>query len=622
MEDPCLLKINKWERRKAVKKVILGFPNEARGGSPKRAVVDDIVDDDGEDDQRAAGSELENSATVSDVSSSSNYQLWANLWEPKTSIEVAVNPRRLDEVRGWLLAACSGNSTQAFLILSGPAGSGKTTALKCLCADLSIEIVEWINPSKGAFDVSEGASHGESLLSFLQNTAKFTGGLDGVSECLKRIVLVEDLPSISNDATRTTVYSAYRHFAALYLRMSKLSRAVPAVFIVSDIAESVLDFSNLGKFSFTTARTVLPPDLLLSRYTREINFNPVATTFMRNALIRIIKLQILPHSYPRVPGPELLQYIVEKAAGDVRFAVNSLQFITRVVLADASLTKSLTVPCRSFKMTGQSRGKTLHLSQDTASNNLELLEPLVCKRTETSAFYSSLGAVLYNKRTSIPKNHIFGDFNRAVDDVEALAHNSGAPPSFFADFLFENYPRHFSDEDESLMDMISEYFSAANVLVSGLPAELTLQSLQSSLASRSILYAHSKCSRKVQQQSQPSQHHSQPFSAPTVSKNQRLSRERYDAFLDVCKGQQKTVGLAKTSFLLYDLPFQMITGSLNDSKAIELISFGNSRVRRVQPDVALSAEREADQLVASFSATDSWYELVDDIVDSESEDIF
>lgn len=89
-----------------------------------------------------------------------------------TQEDLAVHKRKVNDVRQWLveafqpsklqkyrvgllssvvhyyrlLTSCFPRLTQRLLVLTGPAGSGKTTTLRVLTRELGFEILEWRNP--------------------------------------------------------------------------------------------------------------------------------------------------------------------------------------------------------------------------------------------------------------------------------------------------------------------------------------------------------------------------------------------------------------------------------------------------------------------------------------------
>ncbi|KAG1862051.1 Rad17 cell cycle checkpoint protein-domain-containing protein [Suillus subalutaceus] len=68
-----------------------------------------------------------------------------------TSADLAVHKRKVEDVRRWISEAFEGGPTgklrkyRRILVLSGPAGTAKTTTLRVLAREMGFEIVEWRN---------------------------------------------------------------------------------------------------------------------------------------------------------------------------------------------------------------------------------------------------------------------------------------------------------------------------------------------------------------------------------------------------------------------------------------------------------------------------------------------
>ena len=68
-----------------------------------------------------------------------------------TRLQLAMHPKKVDEVRSWLAKADISLAlglppTPRLLVLSGPPGSGKSTLLRMLAAEKGFETIEWVEP--------------------------------------------------------------------------------------------------------------------------------------------------------------------------------------------------------------------------------------------------------------------------------------------------------------------------------------------------------------------------------------------------------------------------------------------------------------------------------------------
>lgn len=88
--------------------------------------------------------------------------MWCDAYAPTATVELAPSKTRVQSVRNWLEEALYGRPSSVdpdipfsklarerirkyrrILVLSGPAGVGKTTTLKVVAKELNVEVVEW-----------------------------------------------------------------------------------------------------------------------------------------------------------------------------------------------------------------------------------------------------------------------------------------------------------------------------------------------------------------------------------------------------------------------------------------------------------------------------------------------
>ena len=88
--------------------------------------------------------------------------MWCDAYEPTSTADLAPSKNRVQSVRNWLEEALYGRPNavdqdipfsplardrirkyRRILILSGPAGAGKTTTLKVVAKEMNVQVVEW-----------------------------------------------------------------------------------------------------------------------------------------------------------------------------------------------------------------------------------------------------------------------------------------------------------------------------------------------------------------------------------------------------------------------------------------------------------------------------------------------
>jgi cell cycle checkpoint protein len=157
----------------------------------------------------------------------------------------------------------------------------------------------------------------------------------------RRLLLMSSLPNLSHPATRQAFYAALQDFA-----QSFQSQSCPLVIIASAsgdggrAAESWMERdraeSDIGKEIRDSAwcRTIEYVLCSICRPAYGDSFLPIAPTFLIKALNRII-----PLAYPKGvarPPPEALQLIAQSSNGDLRSAVNSLEFLATQMIPKAT----------------------------------------------------------------------------------------------------------------------------------------------------------------------------------------------------------------------------------------------------------------------------------------------
>ncbi|KAG9103435.1 Cell cycle checkpoint protein rad17 [Ceratobasidium sp. 370] len=433
--------------------------------------------------------------------------LWVDLHAPTTQDALAVHPKKVEDVRRWLNEAFTGGPTgklrryRRILVLTGPSGCGKTATLRILANELEAEVVEW-DASADEFSMAGGDYNYESavtkLVAFLDRAGSYSSLAlsnavnrsqpsasisDNVAAKKPKILLLEDLPSLSHPRVKSTFHSALVRFAETF---SNQYPAPPLVIIISD-AGLRADESG-SSYSYERAdvldiRSVLPPALLNSHYVTQIKFNPIAVTFMRKALSNIIASHLSLPTTSKAGGVprETLDVLVEASAGDIRSAIMAVQFACIVGAGSEGKVQAN----GGGKSKGKGKGKS---ERDAAIKTMMLMEEsrfaAVTRREQALALFHLLGRLFYNKRygdpdepgespsqTARPLPEHIAHFERRPSkvDVAALHADSPVDASLFTLYVQQNFP-HFCDEvDEcwGIADALSEADGGMGVLDDG-----------------------------------------------------------------------------------------------------------------------------------------------------------
>uniref|UniRef100_A0A8C4TN63 RAD17 checkpoint clamp loader component n=1 Tax=Erpetoichthys calabaricus TaxID=27687 RepID=A0A8C4TN63_ERPCA len=245
---------------------------------------------------------------------------WVEKYKPKTQAELGVHKKKIEEVEAWLKVHTEQkqiNKGGSILLMTGPSGCGKTATIYVLSQELGIEIQEWSNPLSSEFkkdnlnsifdceSISGGFSSESQTRMFQEfllranryNKLQLSGE---TNDKTKKVILVEDIPN-----------QFYRQPAYLHDILRKFSRTgrCPLIFIISDS----LSGSSMQRLLF-------PSEIQEELKTSSISFNPVAPTSMLKVLSRI--------NGEKTNGPDKdsLHVLCNSCSGDIRSAINSLQF--------------------------------------------------------------------------------------------------------------------------------------------------------------------------------------------------------------------------------------------------------------------------------------------------------
>ena len=331
--------------------------------------------------------------------------------EPTLST-LAVHKRKVGDVRAWLTEALEGPPLLAkhrrILVLTGPAGAGKTATVRALSHRdaLHFDVVEWLN-QEAYSDRGVTRSVCEQFRSFLLSTARFRPLPLASRDCAARsqprcVLLVEDWPNISHLETRHGVHAALEQFLEAVPHM-------PLILIVSDSIPRADTEAWDGSMDWRARlagqmdiRTAVSERVRMHPACAEIRFNPLTPRMIQSALAR---------QAPHIPTPVLAD-LSEASGGDIRRASTAAHAPMQLSQSDAAL-----------------------------------------------ALFHAMGRLLYNKRLGDPDvmDHRLAEPlplhrpRRSMVDVEALWKQLPVDASTFQVYVHHNLLQFADDVDDVVM---------------------------------------------------------------------------------------------------------------------------------------------------------------------------
>ncbi|ESP00515.1 hypothetical protein LOTGIDRAFT_157788 [Lottia gigantea] len=448
----------------------------------------------------------------------STMELWADIHQPKTKADLAVHKKKIEEVENWIIQSISNNKMGKMLLMTGPAGAGKTATVKVLSEELNLELQEWSNPDQNSnqqftlssqdyweqsrVDIITSGSQQSQFENFLLRANKYqslqieegSGGGKTISHTAGKLILLE----FSVIMPHVIPLFCFQEFPNIYLRDNVLFHQLlrryykvghsPLIFIVSD--------SSRGE---SKERQLFPPDLQQELYIHNISFNPVAPTMMVKVLNKIVSQQSSQVSGS--PSLSIIESISMSSAGDIRSGINALQFACRTDTFDLNSTISQSKPKKSGKTSASRLKYESSKKQDGGKRTEEELGGIGARDTSCFLFHA-IGKILYSKRddpstyTELPRlpPHLqHEERDPLLLQPEDVVEKSQISGDYFASFLHHNYVDFYTNIDDVVN--ASEYFSLIDTFSSQWNTKTVLENYATSLASRGVIHCNTSIAR-------------------------------------------------------------------------------------------------------------------------------
>ncbi|XP_015136086.2 cell cycle checkpoint protein RAD17 isoform X1 [Gallus gallus] len=424
---------------------------------------------------------------------------WVDKYKPETQNDLAVQKKKIEEVETWLkmhIFQRQPKQDGCVLLLTGPAGCGKTATVQILAKDLGVQVQEWTNPISLDFtkeDLRNISGHNSNshtfpsqaqaalFQDFLLRANKYNKlqMLGESSENDKKLILIEDMPN-----------QFYRDPSSLHeiLRRFVRTSRCPLIFIISD------NFSG-----DSNQRLLFPKEILEELCISIISFKPVAPTNMMKVLNRIATAEAnMNREKNYAPDRASLELLCKGCSGDIRSAINSLQFFS---MKDCSLEKDFwSRKKRSSTLKSETAAAMCSLRKKSKSDISEDQAIQAIGGKDASIFlFHALGKIIYCKREPLSESefpqlpsHLLEHHRDTLlihpEDIVEKSHMSG---SMFNLYLHQNYVEFFTDIDDVVR--ASEYLSTADVLCGNWNSRLVMEEYSTSVSTRGVI--HSNTSR-------------------------------------------------------------------------------------------------------------------------------
>lgn len=342
---------------------------------------------------------------------------WIDKYEPSRVEDVCLNPRKLREVGDALASMINKELRCRLLVLSGPAGSSKSTSARLLARKYLGERSARLGRNLSSNTVVE---YFDSSIEHVYQKDQFRDFMDGCKFLVGlnlSVILIEDLPNVFHNETLFAFRDCLRDWV-----FSDPELDLPP--IVLCLLEVERENTDSGQKTFYNIENNLTVETLLGRdlfnlglahgLIKRIKFLPIAKTFMKKTLHKIIAKESA--IFNRKSRQELESFIsATTEMGDIRSLICNLQFwSTHSLIASSERESQISL--------FHAVGKVLHLSSKYADLDDQKSDILSLKEVvDTYSNFGLLHLTLLENYQIV--NGADFDIDVAAQVVEALSIN-------------------------------------------------------------------------------------------------------------------------------------------------------------------------------------------------------
>lgn len=342
---------------------------------------------------------------------------WLEKFQPREVSDLVVHPKKLKELGDWFKTSCV-NCPNKILLLEGPTGCAKTTALKLIAKENEYDICEWINSTDIENDLfyENSENFQRDYVSYANQVTKFkdfllqTSRFPSLFSKNKRLILVKDLPNAFLKKT-AEFWSILGQYAD--------DGMAPLVFIITETNSKSLDI----------AFNLFPDQIRIGIKIDSINFNPITAKMMRIGIKRILELiKSISNNetFFTRPTDDVIDDLIEQSQGDIRNAVLNLNFASQP--SNLKLVVSKVAKAKKSKVKTKSSGKSTQSNEGLGKN-------------EILSLMHGLGRVLHPKWELNNSTKLI----ELTHKPEVITESFLTRPKNFVTLIHSNYIKSYSD---------------------------------------------------------------------------------------------------------------------------------------------------------------------------------